>query len=215
MPRLASLMTRADSRQVESYSAPCAMPPCRRTITRQDPQRQVVRSQDPSYMQMPTALDLRWSFDVDSRLQMAHRALTPVLRKKTCYLETKSTTTMRDAENSVSYSKTKVTASKLSGHASVQCSQLADDHAAKSTRTPSPGLQTSQGGLLQPSLRPTETPAHLYMKVWLEEDTSTKSVVGSSRSAAAPKWDVSWKALCGLVDEAQAGVFMPDTLVGP
>ncbi|KAG6913195.1 hypothetical protein DXG01_008862, partial [Tephrocybe rancida] len=45
-----------------------------------------------------------------------------------------------------------------------------------STRTPSPGLQTSQGGLLQPSLRPTETPAHLYMKVRLEEDTSTKSV---------------------------------------
>ncbi|KAG6914950.1 hypothetical protein DXG01_014287 [Tephrocybe rancida] len=84
---------------------------------------------------------------------------------------------------------------------------------SRSTKTPRPVLQTSQGGLLQPSPRPTETPAHLYMKVRLEEDTSAKSV--EAQSAAAPKRDVSWKALCGVVDEAQTEIFLPDTSVGP
>ncbi|KAG6914107.1 hypothetical protein DXG01_002380 [Tephrocybe rancida] len=135
----------------------------------------------------------------DSANGASSRALTPVLRKKTSSRDEKHHYHAGRYKIGVMF-KTKVTASKLFGHASVQCSRLADDHAEtfQVHKDPEP-----------------QTPAHPYMKVRLEEETSTKSVEGSSRSAAAPKRDVSWKALCEVVDEAQAGAFMPDTSVGP
>ncbi|KAG6915180.1 hypothetical protein DXG01_012826, partial [Tephrocybe rancida] len=85
-----------------------------------------------TYKCQPLLLDLRRTFHDDSRpckwridTSTGHRFAEEDMSSRG-----KSTTIMWNATKAVSYSKTKVAASKLSGHASVQCLRLAEDHAA-------------------------------------------------------------------------------------